>query len=200
MKKLLVLMLTLVMMFTLAACGEKSTSASAPAASQSEAGDTGAGAAKNENLVVKSFGYVSISVPNEFSDPENEWDEYYVSEGPNWSTIEVSIGAPVNQRPEEWNKEGMAEQLGDMLKNFKGEFDLNGNKAVYYTIYEQTEGGKGSLRHLVWLYNADISAQYSIALQHSSDDAFFSSDVIDQIINSITLAPEAQHLEGRTEG
>ncbi|HHV60841.1 MAG TPA: hypothetical protein GXX49_11250 [Clostridiaceae bacterium] len=218
MKKTLVFMLTLAIIFTLAACGEKKTPAPAqntpttkanptaqataaptPAAqatstpTESKADSTGA--SENSNFSTKTFGYITISVPKDFSDVQDDWGDYYVSDGPDWtSVIEVSNGGAVEKRPEEWAKEELLEGLGDMLKDFKGEFDLNGNKAVYYTIYFETEGGEGTLQHLVWLYNADITTQYSICLRHDVNDKFFSSDVIDHIINSITLAPEAKHL------
>ena len=144
------------------------------------------------------FGYITINVPDGFGEVE-DWGMYN-SMGPNWSTIDVSHGEPVNLRPEEYTKEGMKEMLGDMLKDFKGEINLNGNKAVYYTMQMETESGKSFTRHLVWLYNADITAQYSIGLEYTTGDAVFTSDVVNQIINSITLAPEAQHLGPEFEG
>ncbi len=253
MKKLLALMLTLVLMFTLAACGKKNTPApaqptpvtqatptttpapvekepAAPAANtepeptsepastptttveatdapttppaepaapeKSEAGNTGA--TSRSNFPPMQFGYITINVPDGFGEVE-DWGMYN-SMGPNWSTIDVSHGEPVNLRPEEYTKEGMKEMLGDMLKDFKGEINLNGNKAVYYTMQMETESGKSFTRHLVWLYNADITAQYSIGLEYTTGDAVFTSDVVNQIINSITLAPEAQHLGPEFEG
>lgn len=253
MKKLLALMLTLVLMFTLAACGKKNTPApaqptpvtqatptttpapvekepAAPAANtepeptsepastptttveatdapttppaepaapeKSEAGNTGA--TSKSNFPPMQFGYITINVPDGFGEVE-DWGMYN-SMGPNWSTIDVSHGEPVNLRPEEYTKEGMKEMLGDMLKDFKGEINLNGNKAVYYTMQMETESGKSFTRHLVWLYNADITAQYSIGLEYTTGDAVFTSDVVNQIINSITLAPEAQHLGPEFEG
>lgn len=45
-----------------------------------------------------------------------------------------------------------------------------------------------------------ITAQYSISLEYDSNDKVFTSDVVNQIINSITLAPEAQHLGPQSEG
>jgi len=120
--------------------------------------------------------------------------------GPDFRTmIGVSYGEPVETRPDEYSERELKEAMGDILKDFKGVINLNGNKAVYYIIQIATEGGEGYIRHMVQLYNADITAQYSINLEYSSDDKFFTSDVVNQIINSITLAPEAQHLEGKGE-
>lgn len=252
MKKLIALMLTFVMMFTLAACGKKKTPAPAPAEATPTAQATptltptpteeaaatpttastptpeptsmptpteeataaptpppavqatptpaksDTGATNKSNFSSMQFGYITISVPDGFGEVE-DWGMYN-SMGPNWSTIDVSHGEPINLRPEEYTREGMKENLGDMLKDFKGEFNLNGNKAVYYTIQMETEGGKSFTRHLVWLYNSDITAQYSIGLEYTTGDAVFTSDVVSQIINSITLAPEAQHLGPEFEG
>jgi|LSQX01.3.fsa_nt_gb hypothetical protein len=47
---------------------------------------------------------------------------------------------------------------------------------------------------MLFLYNADSTGMYVITLNHGAEDEFFTLEVNDQIINSITLADEAQHL------
>ena len=103
-----------------------------PIPAESEAANTGA--TENSKFTTKKFGNITISVPNDFGDVE-DWDGYYSSYGPDWTSfIDVSSALPVTERPEELTKEYMLEMIGNMLKDFKGEINLNGNKAVYYTI------------------------------------------------------------------
>lgn len=144
------------------------------------------------------FGYITINVPEGFGEVE-DWGSYN-SMGPNWATLDVSYAQPLHMRPEEYSKEELKANMGNFLKDFKGEIKLNGNRAIYYIMQMETEGGKSFTRHLVWLYNADLTAEYSIGLEYTTGDSVFTADVVNQIINSITLAPEAQHLGPEFEG
>jgi len=164
-----------------------------PAPAESSSGNTGA--TNNSDFTSKKFGYVTISVPNDFGDVE-EWDGYYTCYGMGSLTVGASSGGKVDMRPEEYTKESLMERHNKMLHEFKGEINLNGNRAVYYVIRTETEGGSVFFNHLVWLYNADITAKYGISIEYISFDESVTPEVIDHIINSITLAPEAQHLEG----
>jgi hypothetical protein len=47
---------------------------------------------------------------------------------------------------------------------------------------------------MLFLYNAVSTVLFVITLNHGAEDEFFTLEVNDQIINSITLADEAQHL------
>jgi len=53
---------------------------------------------------------------------------------------------------------------------------------------------------VVILYNADLTAQYIISLLHRAEDEIFTPEVGEKIINSITLAQEAQNLAAEAEG
>lgn len=61
-------------------------------------------------------------------------------------------------------------------------------------VFGTDKEGKDRLVHMLFLYNADSTGMYVITLNHGAEDEFFTLEVNDQIINSITLADEAQHL------
>ncbi|MBE6068185.1 MAG: hypothetical protein E7211_10925 [Clostridium lundense] len=71
---------------------------------------------------------------------------------------------------------------------------MNGNTVVYYAFYEKSADGKDRLVQVVRLFNANLTAQYMITLLHSAEYKFFTPEVGGEIINSITLASDAQNL------
>lgn len=204
MKKLLVLMIALVMTLSLAACGGKDT----PAPDQSSSGGaSNIDAASETEFASMTFGYITMSVPSVFS-AVTEKEGMYVSAGPDASiTVTPTLGIDI--QPSEWD-ESLAEEALEMiygstytdleLSAFEGDVNMNGNTAVYYAFYGKNADGKDRLVQVVRLYNADLTAQYMITLLHSAEDKFFTPEVGGEIINSITLAPDAQNLAAESEG
>ena len=193
MKKTLVLILTLVMMLSLAACGGEERA--------EQAGDTEA------KFVSKTFGYISMSVPDVFKAVE-EKDGMYVSSGPDASIV-VLPNMEVELLPSEWD-ESLAEEALELyygttytdlaLAAYEGDVNMNGNTAVYYAFNGVNAEGKERLVQVVRLYNADLTAQYAVTFIQNADDDFFTEEVGSKIINSITLSPDAQHLATEFEG
>ncbi|GEM_PF-1061179 len=210
-KKLLMLMLALVMTLSLAACGGEDTSAP----SQNSSGETEATAPPSEDKVEASetdfvpmnFGYITMNVPNVFNAVE-EKEGMYVSAGPK-AAITVSPTLEIDLLPSEWD-ESLASEALDMLYGvtytnmelaaFEGDINMNGNTAVYYAFYGTNANGEDRLVQIVRLFNTDLTAQYMVTFIHSADDEFFTPELSGEIINSITLAPEAQDLTAELEG
>lgn len=198
MKKLLVLIMAIVMTLSLAACGGEKT----PAPDQSSSGE-----ATGAEFASMTFGYITMSAPSVFS-AVTEKEGMYVSAGPDASiTVTPTLGIDI--LPSEWDEEVAKELLQVIygstytdleLSAFEGDVNMNGNTAVYYAFYGKNSAGKDRLVQVVRLYNADLTAQYMITLMHSADDKFFTPEVGGKIINSITLAPEAQNLAAESEG
>ncbi len=198
MKKLLVLIMALVMTLSLAACGGEKT----PAPDQSSSGE-----ATGAEFASMTFGYITMNAPSTFSGV-TEKEGVYVSAGPDASIV-VTPTLGIDIQPSEWD-ESLAKETLDMLYGstytdlelsaFEGDINMNGNTAVYYAFYGKNANGKERLVQVVRLYNADLTAQYIITFMHSADDEFFTPEIAGKIINSITLAPEAQNLEAEFEG
>ena len=199
MKKLLVLMMALVMTLSLTACGGDDTSAPAPS--------DNSGAASETEFVPMPFGHITMSVPSTFS-AATEKEGMYVSAGPDASIV-VTPTLEVELQPSEWDESLAAEALEMIygstytdleLSAFEGDVNMNGNTAVYYAFHGKNVDGKDRLVQVVRLFNADLTAQYMITLIHSAEDNFFTPEVGGKIINSITLAPDAQNLAAGSEG
>jgi len=204
MKKLLALMLALLLALSLVACGGEDT----PDATQNPSGGTETAAPSDDSgageveLVPMTFGHITINVPSVFSDVK-EQEGGYVSTGPNASSIIVTpVGVPALQ-PSEWDETVVAESLemlygatySDLqLAGFEGDINMNGNTAVYYAFFGTNSSGIERLIQVVILYNADLTGEYTIAFVHDANDEFFTAELANEIVNSITLDPEAQNL------
>lgn len=197
MKKILALLLALVMAVCLTACGEDN-----PAA----APDNSSSTAETE-FVPMTFGYITVSVPSVFS-AVTEKEGMYVSAGPDASIV-VTPALEVELPPSAWD-ESLAKESLEMLygatythlelSTFEGNVNMNGNTAIYYAFYGKNAAGKDRLAQVVRLFNADLTAQHMITLIHSAEDEFFTAEVGDKIINSITLSPDAQNLAYQSKG
>lgn len=210
MKKLLILMLALVMTLSLVACGGEETSTPP----QSDSGETDATApldnkvANSEtDFVSMNLGYITMNVPNVFNAVE-EKEGMYVSAGPN-ASIGVTPTLEIDLLPSEWD-ESLASESLDMLYGstytnmelsaFEGDINMNGNTAVYYAFYGTNAKGEDRLVQIVRLFNADLTAQYMVTFIHGAEDEFFTPELSGEILNSITLAPEAQNLTAEIKG
>jgi len=192
------------MILSFAACGEKDT----PGMAQSSSGEESNNEETSETeFITMAFGSITMSVPNVFS-AVTEQNGMYVSAGPEASIV-VTAATGVGMQPSGWNEDLVAEVLDvlyssaytDMeLAAFEGDVNMNGNKAVYYAFYGKGEDGKKRLVHVVTLYNADVTAQYGIALTHNAEDELFTSEVNSKIINSITLAGNESYPVTGSEG
>lgn len=204
MKKLLVLIIALVLTLSLAACGGENT----PNSSQSSSVEpSNISAASETEFAHMTFGHITMSVPSVFS-ACTEKEGMYVSAGPDASIVVTPI-LEIDIKPSEWDESLAEEALETIygstytelkLSAFKGNVDMNGNTAVYYAFNGKNANGKDRLVQVVRLYNADLTAQYMVTLMHSADNKFFTSEVSGKIINSITMAPDAQKLAAEPEG
>lgn len=211
MKKFIALIMALVMTLSFAACGGESASAPNPSSSAgteatvptdtSEAKPDNNEAATEVEYVTKTFGHIIMSVPSLFGDV-TEQDGMYASAGPE-SSIVVTPALDIDLLPSEWDETLAAQSLElyysetytDMeLAAFDGDVNMNGNQAVYFAFFGTNASGKERTVQVVRLYNADLTALYVITFIHSADSDFFTADIASQLINSITLAPEAQNL------
>ncbi|HPB17220.1 MAG TPA: hypothetical protein PK705_05150 [Clostridia bacterium] len=199
MKKILVVMLVIVMMFSITACNEKQTT-------DPEQNNTGEINIPGVNFVDKAFGYITISVPDVFGEVE-EKDGMYVCAGPAASIV-VTPTLGMDIMYEEWDESLTGEYIQMIygstytdieLSAYEGDVDMNGNQAIYYACYGKNAEGIDRLLQVVRIYNADMNAQYMITLTHTSGDEFFTAEVGGAIINSITLSDEAQHLKAQGE-
>lgn len=195
MKKLLVLMMMLFLTLGLMGCGGESS----PDTSQNSSNITSSETSQIE-FVPMNFGYTTMNVPSVFSQSYEE-DEMYISAGPDAAIVVSPLVADVH--PSDWSESVVADLLEEIygslytdlkLAAFENVSNLNGNTAVYYAFNGTTMDGSDRLVHILLLYNADLTAIYAIELNHGATDSFFDQNVNDQIINSITLADEAQHL------
>lgn len=192
MKKLLVLIMSLTLSLSLAACGGKDTNA--PAQGSTVKTETAASDQGKAEFVTRAFGDITMSVPSVFNDvTENQG--VYVSGGPD-SSIVVTPAMEIDILPSEWDKsvaEGVLEPLYGStytdikLSAFEGDVNMNGNTAVYLAFYGKNASGKDRLVQVVRLFNGDNTSQYVITFMHSDEDKFFTPEVAGKIINSITL-------------
>lgn len=198
MKKLLVLMMALVMTLSLAACGGNDT----PAPAQSSSGGTNEGTPSETEFVSMNFGHITMSVPSVFNAVE-ETKGMYVSAAPDASIV-VTPTLEIDLPPSEWDESLAKESLETLygsaytdleLSAFEGDINMNGNTAVYVAFYGKNKNGKDQLIQVVRLFNADLTAQYMITVIHGAEDKFFTPEIGGKIINSITLAPDAQNLK-----
>jgi hypothetical protein len=201
MKKILILMLALVMALSFAACGEDTA-----------APDQGSDVEETNEIpgvefVDKEFGYITVSVPDSFGDV-TEQEGMYVCAGPDASVV-VTPTLGIDLAYSEWDSSLVEEYIQMIygstytdleLSLFETDVDMNGNKTIYYACYGTNAEGTDRLIQVVRLFNADLTAQYMITFIHTADDAFYTAEVGGAIINSITLAPEAQNLEAEFEG
>jgi len=209
-KKLLILILALVMTLCLVACGGEETSTPP----QSDSGEADATAPLDNNVansetdfVSMNFGYITMNVPNVFNAVE-EKEGMYISSGPS-SAITVTPTFEIDLLPSEWD-ESLASETLDMLYGstytnmelaaFEGDINMNGNTAVFHAFYGTNAKGEDRLVQIVRIFNAELTAQYMVTFVHSADDEFFTPELSGEIINSITLAPEAQNLTAEFEG
>jgi ABC-type glycerol-3-phosphate transport system substrate-binding protein len=208
MKKTLILILAMVMTFSLAACGGDEVSAP-PQNNPTETETPANNADENTEVdfVSMNFGNITINVPSVFKAVE-ENGGMYVSAGPN-ASITVTPAIEVELLPTDWDESLASDALemlyGNTYSNlelaaFEGDVNMNGNTAVYYAFYGTNAKGEERLAQVVQIYNADLTAQYAITFIHSADDEFYTPDLSLEIINSITLAPEAQNLPAEIEG
>lgn len=210
MRKLLILMMALVIALSLTACGDDNTPASQQGSSSGEESNTNienSGKDSETEFVSMNFGYITMSVPSVFKAVE-EKDGMYVSAGPD-SSILVTPTMGIDLLPSEWDeslaKESLEMLYGSTYTNlefaaFEGDVNMNGNTAVYVAFFGKNANGKDRMAQVVRLFNADLTAQYMITFIHSADDEFFTPEMAGEIINSITLSPDAQNLEPEIEG
>ncbi len=209
MKKLFVLMMALVMTLSFAACGggEADTPAqSSPGGAEATASSDNTGAASDIEFVSMNFGHITMSVPSVFGAVE-EKEGMYISAGPDASIV-VTPTMGIDLQPSEWDESLAEEAIGYYSSTytdlefgaFEGDVNMNGNTAVYYAFFGKNASGKDRMVQVVRLFNADLTAQYMISLIHSAEDEFFTPELAGEIINSITLSPEAQNLEAEPEG
>ena len=176
-KKICSIIMALILSFSLAACGNESTPTD-----------------KEAQFVTMTFGDIIMSVPNIFGEIEDK-EDFYVSAGPN-SSIVVTKATEVDLLPSEWDESLAKDILEPMygttytdmeLVAFEGDVNMNGNTAIYFAFNGNNADGKERLVQIVRLYNADQTGLYMISLVHSAEDEFFTSEIGEQIINSITL-------------
>lgn len=193
MKKTLVLMMALVMALSLVACGGEKAPAQGSSAGAETTASAG-GAPSEPNFVSKTFGDITMSLPDVFGAVEEQGD-YYVSSGPN-ASITVTKATEVDIAASEWN-EDLAKEAVNMYSStytnialgvFEGDVDMNGSPAIYYGFNGVNADGIDRLVQIVRLYNADQTMMYLISMTQSIDDAFLTAEVGGEIINSITLA------------
>ena len=108
MKKILVIMLVLAMIFSLAACGPKETTDP----EQNNAGELNI---QGVDFVDKQFGYITISVPDSFGEVE-EKEGLYVCAGPA-SSIVVTPTMGIDIFYSEWDR-SLVEEYIPMLYGF----------------------------------------------------------------------------------
>lgn len=175
MKKILTLAIVLALTLNLTACGKGGTT-------------------KEAKFTSMTFGDITISAPDVFNAVE-EKDGMYVSSGPD-SSIVVTPVMEIDLLPSEWDEDLAKEALDPLygttytdmeLSTFEGNKDMNGGTAVHFSFKGKNDLGNERLVQVVRLFNADQTAQYAITLVHSSEDKFFTSEVDNKIINSITL-------------
>lgn len=183
MKKLLVLIMTLVLTLSLIACGSASDNSTT-----------------ETKFVTKTFGNITINVPDVFGQVKEE-NEMYISAAPGASLV-VSYPMEVQVKPSEWEENSVAEALDTAygsvytdlsLESFEKDVNMNGNEAVYYGFSGKSPDGTKMLVQMVTVYNADLTEQYVVTFTQKVDDEVFTSDIASEIINSITLVQEAQH-------
>lgn len=189
MKKLLVFILTIALALSLVACGGEQ----AAGPDQQEKPPAAGQETKFETM---TFGDVTISVPNVFN-PVTETQGVFVAAGPT-AAITVTPAIEVDIMASDWD-ESLAEEVIELLYGatytelelsaFEGDVNMNGNTAVYMAFFGKNAEGVVRLIQVVRLYNADETEIYVITFVHSAEDAFFTSDIAEQIINSITLKP-----------
>lgn len=145
-------------------------------------------------FVEMTFGDITMLVPDVFG-PVEETEGVYVSAGPA-AGITVTTAMEIDLLPSEWDESLAADALEPLygtvytdmeLSAFSGEFDLNGSIGVYMAFYGINQEGVDRLVQVVRLFNEDLTAQYQISFVHGAEDAFFTPEIADQIINSITL-------------
>lgn len=182
MKKILVVMLTLMMALSLVACGGSGN--------ENNNGAEG----KAAEFVSMTFGDITMSVPNVFSEV-SEKEGVYLSAGPN-ASISATPAMEIDLLPSEWD-ESLAAELTNALygstyndiemSSFDANVNMNGNTAVYMAFYGKNSSGIDRLVQVVRLYNTELTEQYVITLVHTAEDTFFTAEVGGKIINSITL-------------
>ncbi len=179
MKKLLAMLMVLAISLSLAACGGE----------QAAQPDD-----KAVEFVSMTFGNISMSVPNVFG-TVSEKEGVLVSGAPN-AAITVTPATEIDLLPSEWDEsvaEGILEPLYGAtyseieLAAFEGDVDMNGNTAVYTAFYGKNADGVDRFVQVVRLYNTELTELYIITFVHTAEDAFFTPEVGQQIINSITL-------------
>jgi hypothetical protein len=206
MKKLLALIMALVMALSLAACSGENAEPAQGSSSETSNTETEI-VSKEAELVSKTFGNITINVPSDFSDVI-EKDGLYISASPTNANIVVSRALGIDIQASEWN-ESVAEQslqayssaYTDMeLLAFEGNVNMNGNTAVFLGFTGKLADDTECIVQVVRLYNADETAMYMIAFTHRADDEAFTAELSGEIINSITLSPDAQNLKAEFEG
>lgn len=206
MKKHLALVTALITILTFAACTAQND-APAPAQDSAIASSDSLDEVSETIFKTLTFGNVTIDLPDVFHEV-TEQNGMYVSAGPA-SSITVTPVMEMDLLPSEWDEDLARESLemfyGQTYTNldlaaYGGEVTINGNTAIYYAFTGKNTEGILRLVHAVRLYNADQTAQYIVLLVQTDGDEFFTSDIIDTIINSITLSADAQHLTAEVEG
>lgn len=204
MKKLLTLMMAIIMTLSLAACGGKDTTDSAQSSSE---GTGNTSTATETEFAPMTFGYITMKVPNVFGEV-TEQGGMYVSSGHNASIVVTPV-MEVDIEPSEWDESIAKDVIENIysstysnpeLAAFEGDINMNGNKAVFFGFYGKNSNGIDRMVQMIRIYNADLTGQYMISLVHDTDDEFFTAEIAEKIINSITLAPEAQNMAPQPEG
>ncbi len=190
MKKLLtvclVLILSLTLCFGLVACG----GGKAPSSEQTSSEPT-----PETTFAATAFGDITISVPNVFS-AVSEMQGSYVSAGPG-SSIVVTPAIEVELLPTDWDEELVQASLEGLygatytnmeLAAYENDVNMNGNTAMYFGFTGTNAEGVDRLVQVVYLFNADLTQQYIITFVTTVGDSYFTSEINETIINSITLA------------
>lgn len=168
----LILALTAILAIALTGCGEESN---------------------GTEWVDKTFGDITISLPEEFQDV-NQSNGVYTCAGPG-ASVTVSEATPADIGPEDWTQELLEDNLGIMygatytdisLLSFEGNVDINGDPAVCFDLQGTNSSGKVRIIRNVYLFNDEAGEQYVIALIYTDGDSFFSDEVCDTILASIT--------------
>lgn len=206
MKKHLALVTALITILTFAACTAQND-APTPAQDSAIASSDSLDEVSETDFETLTFGNVTIDLPDVFHEV-TEQNGMYVSAGPA-ASITVTPVMEMDLLPSEWDEDLARESLEmfygqtytDLdLAAYGGEVTINGNTAIYYAFTGKNTEGILRLVHAVRLYNADQTAQYIVLFVQTDGDEFFTSDIIDTIINSITLSADAQHLTAEVEG
>lgn len=186
MKKLLVLMMTVVITLSLAACGGDAGSAkSATNPSATEATDI--------TLVSKEANYNTMLVPSDFGEFYDK-DGYAVAEGTNASIV-VTPTTETDTNIEAITEDFIVESLADVYSNIKVlAFDNPANIAgvdsvcILYTGDSDTTGQNNTVCQIILFFSIDgVNCEQHIVFTYSTDANTSLEAYLADIIESIAL-------------